>query len=89
MDIKQMLELYNSQDEDGRSKIIDDMIAEYNRLSTDNTELSGRNKSLQDMNRQLITTAQAPKIVREAEVPEEEHKIHIDDLFDVVSVLQR
>lgn len=89
MDIEQMFELYESSDEEGRTKIIEDMKSEYKRLFTDNTELSGKNKSLQDMNRKLITTVQAPKVVQDADVQEEQPKIHMEDLFEDVVTFSR
>lgn len=81
MDIRQILELYINSDDEGRTKIMEDLEGSISDIEHARDELSEKNKNLQDMNRDLITRTTVAKV--EEPVVEEKTPIQIDDLFDV------
>lgn len=83
MEIENLFELYDSQDDEGRSKIKEDFMSEYNNLNKQLEQLTDKNKKLQEINRNLVINSQRPIEDNEAQEPVEK-PITIKDLFEPV-----
>lgn len=80
VDIKEILSLYGSANEEERDKLVSDLSDRFNKLEDDVRNLTKNNNDLIEQNRRLIfNTAKAP--ADETVVDKEEHKLSIDDLF--------
>lgn len=83
MEIENLFELYDSQDDEGRSKIKEDFMSEYNNLNKQLEQLTDKNKKLQEINRNLVINSQRP--IEDNETQEKVEKpITIKDLFEPV-----
>lgn len=83
MKIENLFELYDSQDDEGRSKIKEDFMSEYNNLNKQLEQLTDKNKKLQEINRNLVINSQRP--IEDNETQEQVEKpITIKDLFEPV-----
>lgn len=81
MEIENLFELYDSQDDEGRSKIKEDFMSEYNNLNKQLEQLTDKNKKLQEINRNLVINSQRPIEDNETQEPVEK-PITIKDLFE-------